>query len=187
MLDDRKAAVLRAVVEEYIDTAQPVGSAHVRRSAGVTVSSATIRNDMAALEREGYLSHPAHRAPAASRPTRATASSSTRSTRRATSTGPSSKRVTALLRPYARRARADALRDEPAAGHAHELRSGRGVARHRNRRSFARSTSSTWAGYEGLAVIVLSNHVVEKVTFEIPSGRRRPRTSPRPAPRSRPA
>ncbi len=58
MLDDRKAAVLRAVVEEYIETAQPVGSAHVRRSAGVTVSSATIRNDMAALERDGYLSHP---------------------------------------------------------------------------------------------------------------------------------
>lgn len=58
MLDDRKAAVLRAVVEEYIDTAQPVGSAHVRESAGVTVSSATIRNDMAALERDGYLSHP---------------------------------------------------------------------------------------------------------------------------------
>lgn len=58
MLDERKAAVLRAVVEEYIDTAQPVGSAHVRKSAGVAVSSATIRNDMAALEREGYLSHP---------------------------------------------------------------------------------------------------------------------------------
>ncbi|MDP1793731.1 MAG: heat-inducible transcriptional repressor HrcA [Acidimicrobiales bacterium] len=58
MLDERKAAVLRAVVEEYIDTAQPVGSAHVRASAGVAVSSATIRNDMAALERDGYLSHP---------------------------------------------------------------------------------------------------------------------------------
>src|SRR5690348_13924576 len=58
MLDERKAAVLRAVVEEYIETAQPVGSAHLRRSAGVAVSSATIRNDMAALERDGYLSHP---------------------------------------------------------------------------------------------------------------------------------
>jgi heat-inducible transcriptional repressor len=58
MLDDRKAAVLRAVVEEYIATAQPVGSAHLQRSARVSVSSATIRNDMAALEREGYLSHP---------------------------------------------------------------------------------------------------------------------------------
>jgi heat-inducible transcriptional repressor len=58
MLDQRKAAVLRAVVEEYIETAQPVGSAHLRQSAGVSVSSATIRNDMAALERDGYLSHP---------------------------------------------------------------------------------------------------------------------------------
>jgi heat-inducible transcriptional repressor len=58
MLDPRKAAVLRAVVEEYIETAQPVGSAHLRQTAGVSVSSATIRNDMAALERDGYLSHP---------------------------------------------------------------------------------------------------------------------------------
>ena len=55
MLDERKAAILRAVVEEYIDTAQPVGSAHVVRSSGVQVSSATVRNDMATLEHEGYL------------------------------------------------------------------------------------------------------------------------------------
>ena len=58
MLDDRKAAILRAVVEEYIDTAQPVGSAHVVRSAAVQVSSATVRNDMATLEQEGYLRQP---------------------------------------------------------------------------------------------------------------------------------
>jgi heat-inducible transcriptional repressor len=58
MLDDRKAAILRAVVEEYIDTAQPVGSAHVVRTAGVKVSSATVRNDMATLEQEGYLRQP---------------------------------------------------------------------------------------------------------------------------------
>ena len=58
MLDERKAAILRAVVEEYIDTAQPVGSAHVVKSSGVTVSSATVRNDMATLETEGYLSQP---------------------------------------------------------------------------------------------------------------------------------
>ncbi|HVE95128.1 MAG TPA: heat-inducible transcriptional repressor HrcA [Acidimicrobiales bacterium] len=57
-LDERKAAVLRAVVEEYIETAQPVGSSHVVRNAGVNVSAATIRNDMAALERDGYLMHP---------------------------------------------------------------------------------------------------------------------------------
>jgi heat-inducible transcriptional repressor len=58
MMDDRKAAILRAVVEEYIDTAQPVGSGLVARTAGVDVSAATIRNEMAALEREGYLAQP---------------------------------------------------------------------------------------------------------------------------------
>src|SRR6478736_4936201 len=58
MLDERKAAILRAVVEEYIDTAQPVGSAHVVKSSGVQVSSATVRNDMATLEHEGYLRQP---------------------------------------------------------------------------------------------------------------------------------
>jgi heat-inducible transcriptional repressor len=58
MLDERKAAILRAVVEEYIDTAQPVGSGHVARARGVDVSSATVRNDMAGLEAEGYLRQP---------------------------------------------------------------------------------------------------------------------------------
>ncbi|MCU0311150.1 MAG: heat-inducible transcriptional repressor HrcA [Acidimicrobiales bacterium] len=58
MLDDRKATVLRAVVTEYIETAQPVGSGHVARSPEVGVSSATVRNDMAALEAEGYLTQP---------------------------------------------------------------------------------------------------------------------------------
>jgi heat-inducible transcriptional repressor len=58
MLDERKAAILRAVVEEYIDTAQPVGSGHVARRPGVSVSPATVRNDMATLEQEGYLLQP---------------------------------------------------------------------------------------------------------------------------------
>ena len=58
MLDDRKAAILRAVVEEYIETAQPVGSTHVADAPGVRVSSATVRNDMAVLEQEGYLVQP---------------------------------------------------------------------------------------------------------------------------------
>lgn len=56
MLDERKAAILRAVVEEYIETAQPVGSAHI--APAVNVSSATVRNDMALLEHEGYLRQP---------------------------------------------------------------------------------------------------------------------------------
>jgi heat-inducible transcriptional repressor len=58
MLDDRKAAILRAVVKEYIDTAQPVGSAHVARMGALNVSPATVRNEMAQLEREGFLAHP---------------------------------------------------------------------------------------------------------------------------------
>jgi len=58
MLDERKALILRAVVTDYIETAQPVGSGQVARSPGIGVSSATIRNDMAALEAEGYLAQP---------------------------------------------------------------------------------------------------------------------------------
>ena len=58
MLDERKAKILRAVVEEYVASAQPVGSGHVARAPGLAVSSATVRNDMAALEQEGYLTQP---------------------------------------------------------------------------------------------------------------------------------
>jgi heat-inducible transcriptional repressor len=58
VLDERKTAILRAVVQEYIATAQPVGSSHVAASAGLSVSSATIRNEMAVLEQEGYLTQP---------------------------------------------------------------------------------------------------------------------------------
>ena len=58
MLDERKAAILRAVVQEYIETAQPVGSGHVATAHGVNVSSATVRNEMAILEQEGYLHQP---------------------------------------------------------------------------------------------------------------------------------
>jgi heat-inducible transcriptional repressor len=58
MLDERKAAILRAIVEEYIETAQPVGSGHVASAPGVQVSPATVRNDMAALEQDGYLHQP---------------------------------------------------------------------------------------------------------------------------------
>jgi heat-inducible transcriptional repressor len=58
MLDDRKASILRAVVQEYIETAQPVGSGRVAAAPGVDVSSATVRNEMATLENEGYLVQP---------------------------------------------------------------------------------------------------------------------------------
>ena len=57
-LGGRKVAVLRAVVEEYVRTGEPVGSEKIAEGAGLGVSSATIRNELAALEELGYLSHP---------------------------------------------------------------------------------------------------------------------------------
>ena len=54
----RKAAILRAVVEHHVASGQPVGSQHVTASNGLNVSSATVRNDMSVLERDGYLTHP---------------------------------------------------------------------------------------------------------------------------------
>jgi heat-inducible transcriptional repressor len=57
-IDARKAAILNAVVTEYIGSAQPVGSQHVVDAPGVSVSSATVRSDMAALERDGFLTQP---------------------------------------------------------------------------------------------------------------------------------
>src|SRR5205807_6964812 len=57
-LHARKSSILRAVVSEYIETAQPVGSAHVTRVPEVGVPAATIRNEMVALEHEGYLTQP---------------------------------------------------------------------------------------------------------------------------------
>jgi heat-inducible transcriptional repressor len=58
MLDERKAAILKAVIEEYTETAQPVGSSAVVSAADVQVSAATIRNDMVALENAGFLRQP---------------------------------------------------------------------------------------------------------------------------------
>jgi heat-inducible transcriptional repressor len=57
-LDDRKAAILRAIIEEYIASAQPVGSSTVTKTAALGVSAATVRNEMSLLEREGYIAQP---------------------------------------------------------------------------------------------------------------------------------
>lgn len=57
-LDERKRAVLCAVVEAYIRSAEPVGSEHTAVREQVKVSPATIRSTMAALEDLGLLSHP---------------------------------------------------------------------------------------------------------------------------------
>jgi heat-inducible transcriptional repressor len=57
-LGSRKSAILRAVVEEYVRSGEPVGSETIAERSGLGVSSATIRNEMAALEEMGFLSHP---------------------------------------------------------------------------------------------------------------------------------
>jgi heat-inducible transcriptional repressor len=57
-LDERKAAILRAIVEHYVDSAQPVGSQTVTQTAGLGVSAATVRNEMSVLERDGFIAQP---------------------------------------------------------------------------------------------------------------------------------
>jgi heat-inducible transcriptional repressor len=57
-LDERKARLLRAVVHEFIYTAEPVGSKSLTARYSLGVSPATIRNELAVLEEQGYLSHP---------------------------------------------------------------------------------------------------------------------------------
>ena len=55
MLDNRKKKVLQAIVEEYINTAEPVSSNALTKKEGLDYSSATIRNEMADLEKAGFL------------------------------------------------------------------------------------------------------------------------------------
>jgi len=59
---ERREAVLRAIIEDYITRASPVSSSAVAEKYGLKVSPATIRNDTASLEREGYVIHPYHSA-----------------------------------------------------------------------------------------------------------------------------
>lgn len=58
MLDERRAIVLRVLVEEYIASGEPVSSRAILGSSGLDVSSATIRNDLASLESDGYAVQP---------------------------------------------------------------------------------------------------------------------------------
>jgi heat-inducible transcriptional repressor len=58
MLDDRKLDVLRAIVEDYVQTQEPVGSKALVDRHQLGVSPATVRNDMAALEEEGFIMQP---------------------------------------------------------------------------------------------------------------------------------
>ena len=58
MVEDRKRAVLRAIVEDYVSTQEPVGSKALVERHQLGVSPATVRNDMAALEDEGFITQP---------------------------------------------------------------------------------------------------------------------------------
>lgn len=58
MLDERKLSVLRAIVQDYVATSEPVGSKALSERHSLGVSPATIRNDMATLEEEGYITQP---------------------------------------------------------------------------------------------------------------------------------
>ena len=58
MLEDRRLEVLRAIVEDYVTTHEPVGSKALAERHNLGVSPATIRNDMAALEEEGCIAQP---------------------------------------------------------------------------------------------------------------------------------
>jgi heat-inducible transcriptional repressor len=58
VLDDRKLAVLRAIVEDFVSTNEPVGSKALVDRHSLDVSPATIRNDMAVLEEQGYIVQP---------------------------------------------------------------------------------------------------------------------------------
>lgn len=58
MVDDRKLKILRVIIDDFIRTAQPVGSRTLAKKYGLGISSATIRNEMADLEDLGLLTQP---------------------------------------------------------------------------------------------------------------------------------
>jgi heat-inducible transcriptional repressor len=58
VVEDRRFAVLRAIVEDFVSTIEPVGSKALAERHNLGVSPATVRNDMAALEEEGYIAQP---------------------------------------------------------------------------------------------------------------------------------
>lgn len=57
-LDDRRAAILRAIVQDYVRDGEPVGSKRLAEEWNLGVSSATVRSDMSALEEAGLITHP---------------------------------------------------------------------------------------------------------------------------------
>lgn len=57
-MDKRSARILSAIIDEYVRTGEPMGSKALVERLGMSISAATVRNIMAALEQEGYLDHP---------------------------------------------------------------------------------------------------------------------------------
>src|SRR3712207_603733 len=57
-LDERRAAILRAIVQDYVRSGEPIGSKRLVEEWNLGVSSATVRSDMAALEDAGLITHP---------------------------------------------------------------------------------------------------------------------------------
>jgi heat-inducible transcriptional repressor len=57
-LDERKASILKAIVQDYVREGEPVGSKRLTEAWGLGVSSATVRSEMAALEDAGYIAQP---------------------------------------------------------------------------------------------------------------------------------
>lgn len=58
MITKRQSQLLTTIIREYIKRAQPIGSQVITQHCKLSVSSATVRNDMAALEQEGFLTQP---------------------------------------------------------------------------------------------------------------------------------
>ena len=57
-LDERKMKILQAIVKNYLETGEPVGSRTISKYTDLNLSSATIRNEMADLEEQGYILQP---------------------------------------------------------------------------------------------------------------------------------
>ena len=57
-MDERKATILQAIIRNYLETGEPVGSRTISKYTDLNLSSATIRNEMADLEEMGYIIQP---------------------------------------------------------------------------------------------------------------------------------
>ena len=122
MLDERKTAILRAVVQEYIATAQPVGSTHIANAPGVAASARPRSATRWPCSSRRATSPSRTRRPAASPPTRATASSSTTWPRRGRLDAVASAAGRRVLRRGPRPPRGDAAPDHQPARAAHPQR-----------------------------------------------------------------